>query len=1257
MSDTAPHMLALEKNLALMAGAGAGKTYSLVTMTLHLFAGAREAVPTPLIAGAREAGSALRPSRLGMLTFTDKAAAEMRRRVRERLDALAQGDVPLDAEKDLRASLARLERPFPTQDEWRKVREELGAATVGTFHSLCGQILRRAPPSVGIDPAFEVLDELESSGLLEDVTERVVLDALEGGDAKVRELCAELGFSGSGFSDGLVAALMDVYRTLREEGLKAATARVGDGAADKVQLEGLIQDCRRLCTEARAQDAKGEWSPLLSVCERALEGMTPDTFLQTERFPALRNALLSEPRNLAHLRKGAGACLKELLWRVKGKSDGSVRRLEDAYAAWRTAPFEETFRDLLGQLEERHDAELSRRNVFDFTSLLVKARDLLRDHPEFRQQIQERLGALLVDEFQDTNRLQLELVLLLSERREGGPRELAPGADLVAALPLEPAFLCAVGDRKQSIYEFRGADVSVFTVLADKIEAEGGARGFLQHNYRSLPGVLSFFNRAFAGLLVAKEATPRPFEVVYDAATDDLSPTRPELADGPVVERLSLPEADTAPELREHEADAVARRLRVMLAPGAPATVMAEDRKGLRPARGGDVAILFRTFTHLEEYRTALIRHGVPHRVLRGRGFYGAQEVRDLASLLALLSDADDALAFAAVLRSPLVGLSDAALFRLAGDLPLSLGSPRLVDANVRAAMSAREQTRLACFLDLIPVLRRERDRLGVHALLHAALEATGYREALAGSPYAEQASANVEKLLSLAARRDERGTGSCVAFARELRQLADSDPNEAQADLLDEGDPRAVQLLTIHRAKGLEWPVVVVPGMGGRRRTTSARAYFERSFGLALRPWMPDSLDTFTSERFEAVRAELKAREDAEYLRLLYVALTRAKDLLVLSGGEEKRAGTDSWWHRVDRRLDADPELRELAKDVDVERLPPPADPEPPTEEQTLQARIRVEAALARVAEAGASAFGEDALRAGRAQAPRPDADLEEGDSAFSDAPAIASVRALQDFLSCPRRYHHHHRLGLAVGSEPWEAPARSSPLLVESEGWLPVERPDQLVTRLLREVDLSLAGPDAEGSERRAHLEQLLRGAGRDPEEEDLGAVLTTAERFLGTAFAKRLAASPASSVHRGLDFVLDLEGGAALEGVLDLLWESPEGEAVAVLLRPGARHPLGPAACAHELAALALAASRMVRDGVPVRVGVAFLGEGSPEPEFLASGAGDEAAAHRLALGVRALVQSESMGAGAGWDKAACQALHCGFAEHCHPAPPAC
>jgi ATP-dependent exoDNAse (exonuclease V) beta subunit len=1219
----APSLLALERNLALMAGAGAGKTYSLVTMTLHL------------LAGAREAGGPVRPSRLCMLTFTDKAAAEMRSRVRQRLDGLAQGEAKQDQEKDLRASLERLDKPFPLPDAWRQLREELRAATVGTFHSLCGQLLRRAPPAVGLDPSFEVLDELEASGLVQDVCERVVLDALEAGDAQVRELCQELGFSGSGFSDGLVAALVSVYGELREEGLRAEKAAVGNAAEAREELEAALTECLRFCSEARALDAKGEWSRLLGGLERALNGMTPENFAQGERFPWLRVCFKVDGRNFARLSKGAAAPVREMYWRiVSRKTDKSVPMLEDAWAAWRTAPFEATFRELLGRVETRHDAELSRRNVLDFTSLLVKTRDLLRDLPEFRQQVQERIGALMVDEFQDTNRLQLELVLLLAEKREGGPRELAPDADLVASLPLEPAFLCAVGDRKQSIYEFRGADVSVFSVLAKKIEGEGGARGFLQNNYRSVPGLLSFFNRAFAGVLTAVDpAAPRPFEVVYVPEEDDLTAVRASLTEGPVVERLQLDaeEARNAEDLRQLEAEALAYRLRCLLAPGAPATVEREDGEGQRPARGGDVAILFRTFTHLEVYRQKLIKYGVPHRVLRGRGFYGAQEVLDLASLLSLLADPEDALAFAAVLRSPLVGLSDASLFHLAGDQPLSLTSERLKDSRVLEALPERERPRLERFLGALPALRRERDRLGVRELLLSALDVTGYREALAGSPYAEQASANVEKLLALASRRDERGTGGCVAFARELRLLADSDPTEAQADLLDAGDPRAVQLLTIHRAKGLEWPIVVVPGLGGRRRPSSGRAHFERSHGISLRPWVPESLDTYTSSRFAAVRAELKAREDAEYRRLLYVALTRARDMLVLSGGE--RGGQDSWWHLINARLEEDAELRGLVEDLNPASLPPPADPEPPGREAVALAGARVEAALLRV-RGGQVADGE------------------------APGAAVASVGAVQDFLACPRRFHYVHRLGLRPAPWPWEAPARGTPPVVEPDGWLPAESPESLTLRLLRAVDLRLAAaPDVESSERRAHLESLLRDAGALADDEGMEGVLGTVERFLGTELARGLAASPAQAVHRGLPFVLALGEGLSVEGEVDILWESPEGEAVVVSLKSGSRHPLGASAYAHELAALGMAARRMVRDGVPVRLGVVFLGEARPEPEWLSAAAGLEEAAGRLLGAVRGLVRGEALGHWPGRERTACQALHCGFSEHCHPAPPAC
>ncbi|HEX5750652.1 MAG TPA: UvrD-helicase domain-containing protein [Archangium sp.] len=1208
-----PFHLALEKNLALMAGAGAGKTYSLVTMTLHL------------LAGAREGAKPLRPSRLCMVTFTDKAAAEMRARVRARLDALVQAEPKALLEPELRASLERLGQPFPTKDAWRAMREELGSASVGTFHSLCGQLLRRAPPGSGVDASFEVLDELEARTLVLDVCERVVLDALEAGEAGVRELCQELTFSGSDFTEGLVSSLSATYGKLREEGLRAAEVRISSADEMRAGFEALAVRCKGLCATVSELDKKGEWRELREKLEATLEGLTPENCFEPERLPSLKAAFLEDGRDVRRLKKEPGNSMKELYWAFFGKSDGSVMRLEDAYAGWRTAPFEASFRSLLSQVEARHEEEFARRNALDFTALLVKTRDLLRDIPDYRRQVQERLGALMVDEFQDTNRLQLELVLLLAEKRDGGPRPVRPDESLVDALPLEPAFLCAVGDRKQSIYEFRGADVSVFEVLAKKIESEGGVRDFLQHNRRSVPPLLEFFNHAFAGVLVGGEGGARPYEVVYVPKEDDLAAVREERVPAPVVERLVLDDEELSTgELRAADAESVAKRLKVMLAPGAEPLVEREDKEGLRPVRGGDVAMLFRTFTHLEVYRQALIRHGIPHRVLRGRGFYGAQEVLDLASLLSLLADPDDALAFAAVLRSPMVGLSDASLFRLAGPEGLSLPAVERGGSSSLEGLPEGERARLERFLTALPSLRRERDRLGVRALLLSAMEVTGYRESLAGTPYAEQASANVEKLLSLAGRRDERGTGGCVTFARELQRLANEEPTEAQADLLEAGDPRAVQLLTIHRAKGLEWPVVMVPALGSLRRFTSGRALFERTHGLCLRPWLPDSLDKYRSPRYDEVKDELRRRETAEYRRVLYVALTRARDRLILSGGEE-RGASDSWWCLLDERLGEDPRLRGLVEDLDVETLPAPPEVDEPEAVDPSEQEARVEAALQRVHDVPAPA-----------------------------TPEVAAVgtEAVQDFVVCPRRYRYVHQLGLRAEGAPWETPPRVSPLYIERDAWgAPALAVSDRVLALLRGVDFRLATTPP--AERRGRLEALVREVGWDLGEDGVEEALATVERFLGTAFARKLAAAPASSVHRALPFVLSLPGDApaALEGEVDLLWQTPAGEARVVVFKPGKRSPRGVEAHAESLAAVLLASRRLVHEGVPVEVGVAFLGEDVPEPEFPAPAVDMQVITERLREAARGLVEADVRGRWPGREPSVCQTLACGYAGHCH------
>jgi ATP-dependent helicase/nuclease subunit A len=482
--------LALEQNLALTAGAGAGKTYSLITLCLHL------------LAGARAGGAPLKPAQLCLLTFTDKAAAELRRRLRERLDALASGDAGDREEPELRQSFSRLGRTFPRPDLWRRIRDDLGSASIGTFHSLCMQLLRRAPAGYGVDPAFELLEERDALGLIHDTAERVVLEALEREEKEVEDLCRELGFTGGGFSGALVDSLRQVFTKVREEGLKPEALPLSNPAEVQAELHEALAAVKRATAEASSLDMAegGKHRAILAACSAALDGMTADNLLEPARFPALRRA--AGQINLKG-RSTLKDALKALKYGALGNDRERVTGLLEHFGACRVLPHEKAFRALLAELASQHRRELSRRGALDFSELLIRARDLLRDHPVVRREVQERYGALLVDEFQDTNRLQLELVTLIAERREGAPRPLDAEPEAVLALPLEPRFLCAVGDRKQSIYEFRGADVSVFGQLAEMIVRDGGRKDPLQVNRRSSAQLLSFFNRLFARVMAA----------------------------------------------------------------------------------------------------------------------------------------------------------------------------------------------------------------------------------------------------------------------------------------------------------------------------------------------------------------------------------------------------------------------------------------------------------------------------------------------------------------------------------------------------------------------------------------------------------------------------------------------------------------------------------------------------------------------------------------------------------------------------------
>ncbi|MBS1153333.1 MAG: ATP-dependent helicase UvrD, partial [Myxococcaceae bacterium] len=227
--------LRLECNLALMAGAGTGKTYSLITLCLHLLAGARHAGAGPL-----------EPSRLCLVTFTDKAASEMRARLRRRIDTLVHGET----DHDLAASYRALELAPHPQKFWRKVRDGLGGASIGTFHGLCVQLVRRAPADSGINPAFELLDERAASDLLSDTVERVVLGALEREETAVVDLCREYDFAG-GYTGGLVTWLGRIWARIREEGLDPRLVATGDEPRARAAFAQQLIETRRIVALAR----------------------------------------------------------------------------------------------------------------------------------------------------------------------------------------------------------------------------------------------------------------------------------------------------------------------------------------------------------------------------------------------------------------------------------------------------------------------------------------------------------------------------------------------------------------------------------------------------------------------------------------------------------------------------------------------------------------------------------------------------------------------------------------------------------------------------------------------------------------------------------------------------------------------------------------------------------------------------------------------------------------------------------------------
>ena len=849
----------LDESMVVEAAAGTGKTSELVARLVAVLAAGRGNVQSVVA-----------------VTFTEKAAGELKLRLRAELEnAREVADTGSTRRANLDHALAHLEE-----------------ARVSTIHGFCNDLLHERPVEALVDPRFRVLAEAEAESLYGRAFDRWVEAQLESPPEGLRRALRRR----AALHDG------DPVARLRQAGWELGTWRdfraswrreafspdaMIDPLVERVHaFTALLQSC--------ANPTDGFYADMwlarrISADVRVSEPQLPRDYdgLEAAFVDLVRLRQFRKPRRGSERNYRGGVTREQVFGahaRLLGELDDFARRADADLAA--------RLQQELFATVDAYEALKTRAGCLDFLDLLVRTRNLVRDRADVREELQRRFSHIFVDEFQDTDPLQAEILLLLAaaEPAVARWRDVAPA----------PGKLFVVGDPKQSIYRFRRADVGIYQEVKALLHERGAAVVELRSSFRAVPSVQRLVNAAFAPRMVEDHATLQSGYV-------SLAPYRAERDGQPSVVALPVPRPYgrwglTKAAIDESLPDAVAAFVRWLVEESGWRVSERERPREEIPVAPRHVCLLFRRFTQwgtdiTRPYVEAFEARGIPHMLVGGKSFHLREEVESLRTALTAIEWPDDELAVYGTLRGPLFAIEDEALleYRARGGRlhPFRRREEEPVASHVMPVVDG---------LRVLSELHRQRNVRPVEETIAALLTATRAHAAFILRPSGERALANVLRIAELAREWEAAGGISFRGFVEQLEEEGDSEAPEAP--VVEEGS-EGVRIMTVHRAKGLEFPVVVLADIGANVAAQNPSRYIDSERGLCavrLTGWSPwDLLDHEEEEM---------ARDRAEGLRVAYVAATRARDLLVVpavgddplaTGGD---AAPDSWIEPVQRAV-----------------------------------------------------------------------------------------------------------------------------------------------------------------------------------------------------------------------------------------------------------------------------------------------------------------------------------------------------------------